>query len=421
MARIEPFPPSHQPNALNDTPHILAAADRCVMCGLCLPHCPTYRLHHSELESPRGRIALIQALARGELQADAALQRHLDSCLVCRACEKMCPSKVPYGQLIDESRALLRRQGKRAVTAVEQLLQQVTDEKRLQRNISLLRGYQKSGAQAVLRATGLLKLAGVEELESSLPTIPVAAKLADHYPAQGEPRGRVGLLTGCIGSQLEGEVHLAAIELLTRLGFTVEIPTAQGCCGSLHQHNGETKKAAELARHNIELFDGLELDAVISTASGCAAQLAEYPTLYGDSTTPYYEVCDFLAAQEWPATLQLKALPLRARLHQSCSQRNVLQRPDAVAALLARIPQLQCEELAENELCCGAAGSYLLSQRDNANALCERKLDGIEQGSTGLLVSNNLGCALHLRDGLKQRGMAIEVVHPLLLLQRALH
>ncbi|MCW8918828.1 MAG: (Fe-S)-binding protein [Gammaproteobacteria bacterium] len=400
--------------------HILAAADRCVMCGLCLPHCPTYQLRHCETESPRGRIALMQALAGGQLAPSAALQRHLDSCLVCRACERMCPSKVPYGELIDASRALLHGQGAMAAPPVRRLLEQVKDPAKLHRNGALLRRYQQSGAQRLLRGSGLLRALGLEGMEAQLPLIPPATTLAAHTAARGAVRGRIGLFTGCIGSLLEGELHQAAVDLLSRLGYEVVVPATQGCCGALHLHNGEPQQAAQLARNAIALFDGLHLDAVVTTASGCAGHLGEYPTRYGGGETPFYEICDFLAQGEWPAALPLKAVAQRVLLHLPCSQRNVLRRPEAVAQLLGHIPQLVCEPLAENHLCCGAAGSYQLSERNNAVALRERKLDWIGNDKARLLVSNNLGCALHLQQGLRQRGMAMEVVHPLLLLRQAL-
>ncbi len=417
FARIIALSANHQSNRhLNAITHILAAADRCVMCGLCLPHCPTYQLHHTEAESPRGRIALMQALASGKLEKSPALSRHLDSCLVCRACEKMCPSKVPYGVLIDTTRGLLRARGGLASPVVSRLLEQVADKEKLQRSASLLRGYQKSGIQKLVRHSGLLKAIGLDKSEASLPTLPPQQQLAEHYPAQGDQHGRVGLFTGCIGSLLEGEVHRAAIELLSRLGYAVHIPASQGCCGSLHQHNGEPQKGGDLAKKNIDLFDGLKLDAVISTVSGCAAQLVEYT----QSTTPFFEVCDFLLSSAWLETLTFRPLPQSALLHLPCSQRNVLHSPDSVAQLLQRIPQLVIAPLPENNLCCGSAGSYQLAQPANAELLRARKINHIENDKAQLLVSNNLGCALHLQDGLQQRGIEIEVIHPLLLLQRAL-
>lgn len=420
-----PAPPnSSTTESLSDTKDILAAADRCVMCGLCLPHCPTYRLLRNEADSPRGRIALMQALADGRLQPSESLINHLDRCLACRACERMCPSRVEYGKLIDATRAELKRNDKlKPPFQLRMLLRLVTDIARLKRIASVLRSYQRSGLRWLTRKSGVLKGLDMESLESLLPAIPDGKRFHSHYPAHGERRGSVGLFIGCIGSILEGEIHAAAIELLTRIGFEVHIPSTQGCCGSLHQHNGETDTARQLAARNRQAFAGLELDAIISTASGCAAQLFEYNTLYGGELTlpaPLFEVCDFLQ-QHW-ADDSPKPRPqaLRAALHLPCSQRNVLRRPDAVQQLLSRIPGLELEPLAGNDQCCGAAGSYMLTQPDNAAALRRIKLDAVQKQQPQLLLSNNIGCAMHLAAGLKEQGIDVEVMHPVVLLARSL-
>jgi glycolate oxidase iron-sulfur subunit len=403
---------------------ILEAADRCVMCGLCLPHCPTYRLLRNEADSPRGRIALMQALAGGRLQPSGPLLTHLDRCLTCRACERMCPSGVEYGKLIDATRAELRRRGQTQPPArLRLLLQNVADIPRLQRSASALRAYQRSGLQWLARKSGVLKGLELESLETLLPAIPEATRLHNHYPAQGERRGAVGLFIGCIGSIMEGEIHTATIALLTRIGFEVHVPASQGCCGSLHQHNGEPETARQLAERNRHAFAGLQLEAIVSTASGCAAQLFEYGTLYGGESelpAPLHEVCDFLQ-QHWPEEgLQLKPQPLRAALHLPCSQRNVLRRPDAAERLLARIPGLELEPLEGNDECCGAAGSYMLTEPENADALRRRKVAAVERQRPQLLLSNNIGCALHLAGGLKAQGIDVEVMHPVVLLAKSL-
>lgn len=403
---------------------ILDAADRCVMCGLCLPHCPTYRLLRNEADSPRGRIALMQALAAGKLQPSGPLLTHLDRCLTCRACERMCPSGVEYGKLIDATRAELRRRGETQQPGrLRLLLQNVTDIPRLQRSAAALRAYQRSGLQWLARKSGVLKGLDLESLETLLPAIPEARKLHSHYPPQGERRGAVGLFIGCIGSIMEGEIHEATIALLTRLGYAVHVPASQGCCGSLHQHNGETEAAHQLAERNRHAFAGLQLDAIVSTASGCAAQLFEYGTLYGGESAlpaPLYEVCDFLHLH-WPQQGPgLKPQPLRAALHLPCSQRNVLRRPDAAQRLLERIPGLELEPLEGNDECCGAAGSYMLTQPENADALRRRKVAAVIRQQPQLLLSNNIGCALHLAGGLKAQGIDVEVMHPVVLLARSL-
>ncbi|MGM0595382.1 MAG: (Fe-S)-binding protein, partial [Pseudomonadota bacterium] len=279
------------------SPDILQLADRCVMCGLCLPHCPTYRLLRNEADSPRGRIALMQAAAHGELGEETSLGLHLDRCLACRACERMCPSKVEYGRLIDASRE--QRPPTRPQSLVR-LLEGVRDREKLRTTASALRSYQRSGLQWLARKSGLLKGLNLDALEQRLPPIPEQKPLQRHYPARGVERGRVGLFVGCIGTVMEGELHRATITLLTTLGYAVHLPPAQGCCGSLHQHNGESATAATLAEANIEAFADLGLEAIVSTASGCAAQLFEYAGLYGAPLpAPIFEICDFLQ-RHWP-------------------------------------------------------------------------------------------------------------------------
>lgn len=388
------------------------------MCGLCLPHCPTYRLLRDEADSPRGRIALMQALASDRLEPSAALQTHLDRCLACRACERMCPSRVEYGKLIDATRERLPEHKPKRLKV---LMESVTDISRLKLTASAMRTYQRSGLQWLARKSGVLKGLDLDALETLLPDIPDAVKLHAHYPAEGTSRGEVGLFVGCIGSIMEGQIHLAAIRLLNRLGFSVHIPHDQGCCGSLHQHNGECVTARKLAERNNDAFSGVQLDAIISTASGCAAQLFEYETLYDNPLpAPLYEVCDFLA-EHWPEEgLALSPQNLKAALHLPCTQRNILRRPDAVEKLLSHIPELELEPLAGNDQCCGAAGSYMLTEPEIANRLRQPKLDALKKQSASLLLSNNIGCALHIAGGMKERGINTEVMHPVLLLARSL-
>jgi glycolate oxidase iron-sulfur subunit len=388
------------------------------MCGLCLPHCPTYRLLRDEADSPRGRIALMQALASDRLEPSTTLQTHLDRCLACRACERMCPSKVEYGKLIDAARERLPEHKPKRLQV---LMESVTDINKLKLTASAMRTYQRSGIQWLARKSGVLKGLDLDALETLLPEIPDAVKLNDYYPPEGEPRGAVGLFIGCIGSIMEGELHLATVRLLNRLGYSVHIPRDQGCCGSLHQHNGEGETARGLAATNSHAFAGMELDAIISTASGCAAQLFEYEALYGEALpAPLYEVCDFLA-EHWPEDgPALSPQNLTAALHLPCTQRNILRRPDAVEKLLSHLPGLQLEPLAGNDQCCGSAGSYMLTEPEIASRLRQPKLEALQTQQTKMLLSNNTGCALHIAGGMKEQGIDIEVMHPVVLLARSL-
>lgn len=403
---------------LSEIDPILQLADRCVMCGLCLPHCPTYRLLRSEADSPRGRISLMQAVARKQLPASSSLLSHLDRCLVCRACERMCPSKVEYGKLINTTRDRLKTE---KPTRLRLMLENVADLHKLQTGATALRAYQRSGLQWLARKSGVLKGLDMEALEGLLPKLPERIELQSFYPAEGKARGDIGLFVGCIGSLMEGELHLATVRLLNRIGFNVHVPAQQGCCGSLHQHSGEHAKAARLAEQNRSAFAGIKLDAIASTASGCAAQLLEYAKVFDNALpAPLYEICDFLL-QQWPEdNLQLKSQARHVALHLPCTQRNVIRKPTAVQQLLEKIPQLEIEPLSGNDQCCGAAGSYMLTQPELAARLRQQKLDALRETSAELLVSNNLGCALHIANGMEERGMKVEIIHPVLLLAQSL-
>lgn len=412
----------------------LQETDLCVLCGMCLPYCPTFGLTADEGESPRGRLSLMQAFARGQLEPDAALLGHLDRCLVCRACERACPSGVPYGKLIDEARALLgpgQLAGREHPAALRHLLEAVTDKPgRLRPLAKNLRLYQKSGAQWLARHSGLLKGLQLDGLEAMLPAVPAPQLFEGYYPStharhgEGqfgdgqrgkEQHGELALFTGCLSEILDVEVLQATIRLLNRLGYAVHVPPDQGCCGALHQHNGDPVTARTLAEQNRTAFAPLRVEAVIGTASGCTAQLFGYAQQWGEDSAlpaPVQDITAFLAAIDWPDTVAVRPLQARVAVHEPCSSRNVLRDAGASARLLARIPGLEQTALPSQAQCCGAAGSYLITQPDNARALRQPLLDALDRQPADILVSHNLGCALHLANGLE----GVRVVHPVVLL-----
>ncbi|HEY0721751.1 MAG TPA: (Fe-S)-binding protein [Gammaproteobacteria bacterium] len=410
---------------MNPVASILAGADRCVMCGLCLPHCPTFSLTRHEAESPRGRIMLMQALAAGKMEADAPLLRHLDNCLACRSCERMCPSLVEYGRLIDQTRTLLQEQGKRQQPiVVRRLLDAIEEPDQLRQKAKALRLYQQSGVQWLARSSGLLKGLKLAGLEQQLPEVPPIEEFAPHYPATGARRGAVALFTGCLGSILDQAALRASIRLLNRLGYEVHIPPAQQCCGGLHHHQGELASAKRLALANIAAFATDQYEAILFTASGCGAQLADYGVLIGqDGEALANKVCDidsFLAGVEWPAHLVAAPLAATVAVHDPCTLHNVLRQSEAPYRLLARIPQLQVVALEGNRSCCGAAGIYHLTHAPTAAALRAPKLTAAAANGAAYLASANFGCALHIAAGLREQGQAIEVLHPVVLLDRQL-
>lgn len=377
----------------------LADADSCVKCGLCLPHCPTYKLSRDENESPRGRIALMQGVVTEQLGATPKLAAHLDRCLSCRACEPVCPAQVPYGRLIDAARHELRRRGNRENWRA-----------RLLRVLAPRRG--------LWRLTGFLtrvaQRAGAGGLLPQLPRLaPPRYRAGQTFAADGPERGRVALFLGCAADPFDARVQHAAIEVLTRLGFTVALPAGQTCCGALHWHAGDRTRARRLAAANLAAFPPDM--PVLSTATGCGAHLAEYHevTDAGESLARrVQDINTFLANLDWPTGLRLRPHAESIAVQIPCTQRNVLRQPDSVTRLLARIPGLEAVPLAHRD-CCGAAGSYFLNQPGYAGRLADAAMHAIRQSSARTLATANIGCAMQLRAACRRAGLDIAVRHPL--------
>jgi glycolate oxidase iron-sulfur subunit len=400
------------------------------MCGLCSPHCPTYLLSQDENESPRGRIALMAALNDGRLDADDdRLAAHLQHCLGCRACEHYCPSGVPFGAIMDEARALLKspHHGPRRLPYLPRKLLARLSQRRL---FPWLRRYQRWGMQHLARSTGLLRLLGLSQTDNLLPAIPAAHHWHDYYPPQAAKRGDVALFTGCITETLGQGGLASSIRLLNTLGYGVFVPPAQGCCGALHQHNGDSPQAVRLARQNLGAFASLEIDAILHTATGCTAMLSEYHRLPGlpaelretarQFTAKVADINQFLLQCEWPPHLRCQPLAHRIAVHTPCSQVHVLRQAETTLQLLQRIPLVELVPLADNERCCGGAGSYLLTQPEWATRLRQPKIDNLIQLHPHTLVTSNMGCALHLGAGLREQGITLEILHPVELLVRQL-
>lgn len=401
-------------------PFPLAAADLCVKCGLCLPHCPTYGQTRHEGDSPRGRISLMQGLATGAISKSASLEAHLDGCLGCRACEKVCPAEVPYGALIDAGRAQLADRSPPSRTRFTRLIGRVLTHHRWR---NLLRWqlwlYQRSGLQRVIRGFHLLGRGRLARLESFLPDgLQMRAQPGMVMPTAPA----VQLFSGCVGDIVDQATLNAARLLCARLGLQVEEPAGQTCCGALYQHAGLPDAAQRLAERNIEAFPG---DApVMYCASGCGATLREYASLSRDPRATAFqnrvEDVHAVLARHWPAGLTPRPLAAHALLHLPCSQRNVVGGVDTIGQLLQRIPQLRISPLDASGTCCGAAGSYFVTQPQMADALLTSKLDRIAALKPDYILSSNIGCALHLVGGLRRHGLKVAVMHPVQLLAQQL-
>ncbi len=398
----------------------LSATDRCVKCGLCLPHCPTFTLTGNEADSPRGRISLMQWLEEGT-EPSPGLLTHIDRCLHCGACEAMCPSKVPFGALMDATRARLaagrqRRFVERIVSRVAARL--LGSPSALRLGGPLLGAYRKSGLPVLLGklpgSAGRLNrlLAGMRHSTARLES----AETATHAAT------RVHLFPGCTGRALDEQTLHAASKLLHALGFDVDISRNTACCGALHQHAGELEAATALAsRNRAALDDGAP---IVSIASGCAAHLKNYDALEASDNTAAFsprvsELMTFLGGQD-PAALSFQPCEYPVGLYIPCTQRNALQQSQVIFDVLSWIPQLQLQHINPQGGCCGAAGSYMLSQPEVSDALGDAVVEQVIDSKVRTLLTTNIGCSIQLQARLQARGVTVEVIHPVTLLLRQL-
>jgi glycolate oxidase iron-sulfur subunit len=255
------------------------------------------------------------------------------------------------------------------------------------------------------------------------------SKLAERYPTDKQHRGNVALFTGCICDHFDRKTLLASIKLLNVIGFDVLVPKKQTCCGAIHQHQGRTAIADQMAALNTELFNSLDVQAIIYTASGCGLMLTEYGKGDGAAgiglkgfVNRLFDITEFLNLN-WPNDVSLKgdyANTIKVAVHEPCSQRNVTpvsgSRHQHAYAILEKFPGITAIPLPENQFCCGAGGVHMLTHPEVADPLRNIKLAHFEQTQADFLVSTNIGCALHLNTGLARN----KVIHPVVLLAELL-
>lgn len=402
----------------------------CVHCGLCLSSCPTYVELGTEMDSPRGRIAIMRSLHEGRFGLDAEVVRHLDLCLGCRACETACPSGVHYGELIEGVRPFIEQHYQRPLLErfTRWAISTVFPNPLGTRLLALLL---KAGA-----ALGFGRLARSQKLPPQLRywfgLLPErgtvsSAPLVERYAALGEKRYTVALLSGCVMPALFGATNQATVTVLRHNGCDVLVPKGQVCCGALLLHNGNKTAALDLARRNVEVFSNLELDALIINAAGCGAMMKEYGAL-GKEDSAYHEKAERLVAKmkdvaEFLGSISLRAptREVRAKVtyHDACHLAHGQGVREQPRALLRAIPGVQVTELQESDWCCGSAGTYNLTEPEMARRLLERKVDNIQATAADLVVTGNPGCLMQIRAGLRQRGLPIKALHTIDLLAAA--
>ncbi|HKM67885.1 MAG TPA: (Fe-S)-binding protein [Candidatus Acidoferrum sp.] len=407
---------------------------RCVHCGLCLNHCPTYRLWHLEADSPRGRIRQMLLVQQGELPVSEGFVDHIDKCLGCRSCESACPSGVSYGMLVEHARARIEQDYQRpwftrmARNLVYRRL--LPYPERIAMAARLLRVYQRSGLQAAARATGILKLLGVAERDRLLPPVDrqfFFDRLGKTYPAQGTRRARVAFFAGCVANVTFTALNEATIRVLTANGCEVVVPGGQFCCGALPAHAGVRDVARDLARRNIAAFAAGDFDAVVTNAAGCGSTLKEYAHLFTPDEPEYAaaagfgkntrDVTEFLAALGLSASL--KPVQARVTYQDSCHLLHGQKIREAPRQLLRAIPGVELVELPFADICCGSAGVYNVTQTEAALDLLAEKMSFAKSTKAQIIATANPGCLLQLRAGTEIHHTGQEVLHVIELLDRA--
>lgn len=402
----------------------------CVHCGLCLNACPTYRVLGTEMDSPRGRIYQVAQVDQGKLPVAESFVIHIDRCLDCRACESACPSGVEYGRIVERARALIEAEAPRPwlqrVLRKYVFTKVLSDYSRLSRWARVLRFYQKSGLQRLVRASGLLKLFGLATVESLSPTVDrrfYFDEFGTMFPAKGERRGCVAFLAGCIASVSFAELNRATVRVLNANGIEVWVPRSQGCCGALQAHAGFREEARRLARHNINAMLDDRFDAVVTNAAGCGSTMKEYGDLLAtdqdySAKAKYFaskvrDVTEYLVALEpKPPNHKLKA---KVTYQDPCHLAHGQKIRSAPRELL-KLAGAELVEMPHSDHCCGSAGSYNATQNELSMKILDQKMNDVAATPVEMVATANVGCMLQLRAGIEQRGLKMEVKHVIELL-----
>ncbi len=403
---------------------------KCVHCGLCVNACPTYVITGLEAESPRGRIHLARAVADERVPLTAAVQSHWELCLQCRACEAVCPSGVPYGRIMESARAQINAAppaGRRGRQLRRFLLRNVIARPRvLAAAFAPVRWFARSRLRRLARASGFLRFAGpLGRLEAQLgrPGRPFRASDA---PESAESEA-VALFTGCIMSELFGDVHRASVRVLQRSGASVAAPREQRCCGALSAHDGDLTQARRLARINIVAFERTGVAPIVVNSAGCGAALKEYGELLAEDTTfaararavaaRIVDLSEYLAGRETPPG----TLRARVAYQDACHLAHAQGIRDEPRALLSALAGCELIETQGTDMCCGAAGLYSLVQPAMSGELRARKAAQFRERRPDLVVTANPGCQMQYEAAIREASIDARVLHLAEALDEAQH
>lgn len=413
---------------LMQTPEYKKMLAQCIHCGLCLQACPTYAVFGTELDAPRGRIALMRAASEERISLEdfkQVLTPHITLCLACRSCETACPSGVQYGALVETARVVVEHNRQPGVAerflrwfGTQQMMTKIGLLKFIAR---LMWVYQKIGLQKLVRFLNFLPKT-LKAMEGILPPIRLQfIRPGSLVRAQGQVHGKLMFFTGCIQEAFLAPVNQATLRVLQRNGYSVFTPEGQICCGAAHLHLGDVEGAKALARQNIDAFFAQSdtYEAIICNAGGCGVSLKEYPLLLADDPAYVEKARQFSAKVKDIHEFLIDHLyvPPTGEIHRrvtysdSCHLRHGQKVVKQPRDLLKKIPGLTLVELALPDRCCGSAGVYNIAQVDTANAVLDAKMADIAATGADLIVTSNTGCHMQLIAGVRRAGLKAEVRH----------
>ena len=410
----------------------------CIHCGLCTASCPTYLETGNENDSPRGRIYLMRAVVDQRIELSESVRGHLDLCLDCRSCETACPSGVQYGRLIEPFRVDVHHMDSKTGKGAQNdwfhrwiLYRLFPYPNRIRWSLLPARVMQSLKIDKLVDALGIPRLLPqkLKRMHELLPKLkPVEPPLPEVLPAQGTQRARVALFTGCVSEGMYSHVNRATARVLQANGCEVLVPGNQVCCGAIHYHSGSDAEALKFALQNLSAFDLEDLDAIIVNVAGCGAMLKDYGHIAEEikGVSPeekerlkqfagkFRDVSEFLF--ELGPIAPQGELPLKATYHDACHLVHAQKVQNQPRKLLELIPGLTLIPLDESTICCGAAGSYNLTQPEMADQLGKRKLNNIMKTGAEVVISGNVGCTLQIDSKLRQARKPLWVAHPMELL-----
>ncbi|GAA4551926.1 (Fe-S)-binding protein [Pseudonocardia xishanensis] len=424
--------PRTGPSAFDDHhPPQRELLDDCVHCGFCLPTCPTYQLWGEEMDSPRGRIYLMDLAEKGEIGLEGPLHEHIDACLGCMACVTACPSGVQYDKLLESVRPQLERHVERSTPdrLFREAIFALFPYRRRLRAAALPGAlYQKLATVPAIRRLAAKLPGRLAAMESLLPPVTVReafARLPEHTAAVGERRGRVALLSGCVQDVFFHRVNEATVRVLTAEGFDVVVPRDQQCCGALELHAGREDPALARARRTIATFEGLGVDHVVANVAGCGSSMKDYGHLLADDPAWAARAKAFSDSVRDVSEVLAEAGPVaprspvrrRVAYHDACHLGHAQGVREQPRAVLRSIPELELVDIPEAALCCGSAGIYNMINPEAADELGARKAENVRSVAPEIVVTANPGCLLQIG---KHLGRDLPLLHPVQLLDASI-